>query len=57
MRKLALEMAVNSCTPVGFYLSCMVSEMLEYAELLKEMQKKITPSEGGERSGQRCADC
>lgn len=40
MRKLALGLAVNSCTPVGFYLSCTVSEMLEYAELLKEMQKK-----------------
>nr|DAD86227.1 MAG TPA: hypothetical protein [Caudovirales sp. ctUL28]DAQ63400.1 MAG TPA: hypothetical protein [Caudoviricetes sp.]DAW24216.1 MAG TPA: hypothetical protein [Caudoviricetes sp.] len=33
-------MAVNSYTPVGFYLSCTVYEMLEYAELLKEMQKK-----------------
>ena len=40
MRKLALDMAVNSYTPVGFYLSCTVYEMLEYAELLKEMQKK-----------------
>lgn len=40
MKKLALQMAMATTTPVNFYLDMTVPEMCEYADLIQEIQRK-----------------
>ena len=40
IKKLALQMAMATYTPVGFYLNMPLRELLEYAELAAGMMEK-----------------
>lgn len=40
IKKLALQMAMATYTPVGFYMGIPLRELLEYAEMTAEMMGK-----------------
>ena len=39
LKKLAIQMAMTTATPVSFYLSLPIAQLFDYADILSEIQK------------------